>query len=297
MAASNELKIGVMVILAAVVMTVGVIFLKEYRLHGRLTEWKVGFPHVGGLAGGDPVLVNGMKQGSVGELYLKDGRVVAKLRVQKAVVLTYSSTVTVLSQGLMGERIISVDLGPPDRPWPADSVFPGEFSSGIPEVMGKIGPTIETVDSLLASLKRVMDDLHSAGSLARAVKNADRASSDLATMLDENRGSIKGSLDDLRAATASLRHVTDSKAATLEASLDKFGTASARLDRITISFEETSNKLHEAAARLERGEGTLGKLSKDAALYEEMHKAARDLDELVKDIKAHPGKYVKLSIF
>ncbi|HVP39475.1 MAG TPA: MlaD family protein [Candidatus Saccharimonadales bacterium] len=295
--ASNELKVGVTVLLAVVVLGAGIVFLKEYRLHGRMNEWKVGFPHVGGLAGGDPVLVNGVKEGAVEEIYLQHGEVVATLRVRKHVILTSSSTVTIVSQGLMGERIVSVDLGPPAPAWPADSVFPGQFSSGIPEVMGKIGPTIETVDSLLMSLKRVMDDLHASGALSRALRNADRASSQVAQILDENRAALRQSLEDFHAAAAALRHVTDTRGKTLEASIDKFSSASARLDKITANFEETSAKLHAAADRLERGEGTLGRLSKDQALYDEMHRAAKDLDDLVKDIREHPSRYLKVSLF
>ncbi|MBI5838257.1 MAG: MCE family protein [Candidatus Eisenbacteria bacterium] len=297
MASSNELKVGVMVILAAVVLTAGVVFLKEYRAHGRMTEWKVGFPHVGGLANGDPVLVNGVRKGSVSEIYLQGGTVVARLRVRKDVVIYHGSTVTIVSQGLMGERIIAVDLGDPTRPWPTDSIFPGRFSSGIPEVMGKIGPTIETVDSLLISLKRVMDDLHAAGSFRRAIENADRATSEMNHIFEENREPLKQSLEDFRAAAASLRHATDTRGRTLEGSIDRFSSASEKLERIAANFESTSVKLRGAAERLDRGEGTLGRMSKDHALYDEMHRAAKDLDELVKDIKAHPGKYLKVSLF
>jgi phospholipid/cholesterol/gamma-HCH transport system substrate-binding protein len=52
------------------------------------------------------------------------------------------------------------------------------------------------------------------------------------------------------------------------------------------------------------GEGSLGKLSKDEALYTSLHKtvenlngASTDLRELLVDLKKNPKRYVKLSLF
>ena len=56
--------------------------------------------------------------------------------------------------------------------------------------------------------------------------------------------------------------------------------------------------------RIERGEGTFGKLSKDDALYTSLNKtvenlngASTDLRELLQDLKKNPKRYVKLSLF
>jgi phospholipid/cholesterol/gamma-HCH transport system substrate-binding protein len=56
--------------------------------------------------------------------------------------------------------------------------------------------------------------------------------------------------------------------------------------------------------RLERGEGSLGKLTKDDQLYKEMNdsvasmrRSANEIAELVADIKKNPKKYLNLRIF
>ena len=46
-----------------------------------------------------------------------------------------------------------------------------------------------------------------------------------------------------------------------------------------------------------RGEGTLGLLSRDEALYTTLVSAAANLDALLIDVKANPGRYVKVEIF
>jgi phospholipid/cholesterol/gamma-HCH transport system substrate-binding protein len=49
--------------------------------------------------------------------------------------------------------------------------------------------------------------------------------------------------------------------------------------------------------RMERGEGTLGKLSKDDSLYNNLNSAVTNLSQLTNDIRANPKKYLSVSVF
>ncbi len=77
-----------------------------------------------------------------------------------------------------------------------------------------------------------------------------------------------------------------------------------RLDGTLGTVDRSSTSLEAILARVERGEGTLGKLSKDEQLYKNatdatanMNKAAEELQKLVGDFRANPRKYVNLKIF
>jgi len=55
---------------------------------------------------------------------------------------------------------------------------------------------------------------------------------------------------------------------------------------------------------MDRGEGTLGKLSTDDTLYKNaseatanLNKATQELNKLLVDFQAHPRKYVNLKVF
>src|SRR5690606_32413897 len=50
--------------------------------------------------------------------------------------------------------------------------------------------------------------------------------------------------------------------------------------------------LQRASARIENGEGTLGRLLEDPALYEEPQAAIATLRRLMADLQANPGKYI-----
>ena len=55
--------------------------------------------------------------------------------------------------------------------------------------------------------------------------------------------------------------------------------------------------LRSVLARIDGGEGTLGRLSTDDALYVSLSTAAESLNALLLDLQANPKKYINISIF
>jgi phospholipid/cholesterol/gamma-HCH transport system substrate-binding protein len=49
--------------------------------------------------------------------------------------------------------------------------------------------------------------------------------------------------------------------------------------------------------RVQSGQGTLGLLATDSALYRETTETMRQFRELMADFQAHPRKYIKVSVF
>jgi phospholipid/cholesterol/gamma-HCH transport system substrate-binding protein len=49
--------------------------------------------------------------------------------------------------------------------------------------------------------------------------------------------------------------------------------------------------------KIEKGEGSLGKLVNDESLYKEMKTTLEETRALVADIKQHPKRYLKFSLF
>ena len=57
------------------------------------------------------------------------------------------------------------------------------------------------------------------------------------------------------------------------------------------------SKLNGILAKIEEGEGSLGKLHKDDALYNNLAEASRELDLLLQDFRLNPKRYVNVSVF
>jgi phospholipid/cholesterol/gamma-HCH transport system substrate-binding protein len=78
----------------------------------------------------------------------------------------------------------------------------------------------------------------------------------------------------------------------------------ARMDEVLAGLGRSSESLESILGRVDRGEESLGKLTTDEALYDNVSSAAANLDKaaveiqaLLADVRTKPKKYIKLSLF
>jgi phospholipid/cholesterol/gamma-HCH transport system substrate-binding protein len=121
-------------------------------------------------------------------------------------------------------------------------------------------------------------------------------------MLKEQRGELKALSVSLRRSAESVEKVTAGPE--LERSVRRLDQLSQRLDTTLGTVDRSASSLESILARIDRGEGTLGKLTKDEQLYKNatdatasLNKAADELQKVLADLKANPRKYVNLKIF
>ena len=136
------------------------------------------------------------------------------------------------------------------------------------EQLSAIGENIDTGTAALA---------RGAQALERTLRRADSATS------NEQLQRILSHTDtvtaDLSQIAANLRVVT--------------GAAAAQQQSIGRIIANTDSVL----ARLEAGQGTLGKLSRDSTLYNESVAAVRSLRQMLDDMKSNPRRYFSFSVF
>ena len=80
-------------------------------------------------------------------------------------------------------------------------------------------------------------------------------------------------------------------------SIRDFGTASRRLTDLSEKLGVTADALQRVVLRLDNKEGSLGKAIADSTLYDDLRETLRNTNDLVKDIKKNPKRYIKLGIF
>ena len=110
------------------------------------------------------------------------------------------------------------------------------------------------------------------------IKNLNGAVKDLKYGVNKEINKIDGMLDDLKKVT------------------DKSGELSAtitELKKSSESFAKSTEKFNKILDKIDSGEGTMGKLVSDTALYENMNSLVNDMRVLVEDIKENPTKYMK----
>jgi phospholipid/cholesterol/gamma-HCH transport system substrate-binding protein len=295
MSRGAEIRVGTTVLLALVILIASVVWLKELSLSQSKRVWHVTFPQTGGLAASDEVQVNGIRRGQVKSMKLEGDHVLVQLELSNDITLTHDSKVVIRNVGLMGEKVIFVELKTTGQPYATSDLVPGIYEPGMGEAMASLGNTVDAVVGLSNELKAIAQSLREDGKLEKAVSNFTETSEELKQLVSENRRSAKETLDNLAAASKVARRITDN--GKLEGAMDNFVSASGNLDRLSHRLDSLRVTIQDMTNKVDRGEGTLGKLVNDEKLYTDLNASVTSLRALIEDVKRNPRKYFKFSVF
>jgi len=286
----TEIQVGIAVILGAVILVVGIMWLGEVRLNRNWETYTVYFDEVGGLEVGDPVDVSGLELGKVGSITLEGGRVRTDLLIQAGVVLREDCTVEIRSIGLMGEKYIHILPGKTGDVLKAGSSIEGIYKAGLPEVVAGMGEVMVDMKAAAAALKQAIGSGQDNKGLGQSLANLDAMLKEIVSLLRETRADIAETAENMRQASQGLNEVIGSRKDQIKEGIERFSRAAQRFDSLTVT-------LRQIADSIERGEGSLGMLIKEKKLYEQLDATLENLNLLIEDIKEHPERYIKLEIF
>ena len=86
-------------------------------------------------------------------------------------------------------------------------------------------------------------------------------------------------------------------AANPQATGKRIDTLSTNMAKLTEQLSQASNTLNGLLTKMNKGEGTLGKLASDSTLYNDLHQTLAALTALLTDLKERPGRYLNVKFF
>lgn len=247
----------------------------------------------GGMRRGDPVQMRGVNIGRVTGFDMVPGGVAVRLELYDEYEVPADSRVAIESAGLLGGMIVEVVPGNSPEEIEDGATIPGVSAAGA-DLMGTAAALGTQADSVLSRANALLSQ--------ETVGAVNQSAVELRTLLTELSGLAAQQRQELAALSGSLRRSAEGveRATTggeLERSVTRIDSLTLRLDQTTQSLNRASGSLETVLARMERGEGTLGKLSQDEALYTNLNATVTSLNELVAEIKANPKKYLSVSVF
>ncbi|MCR4308698.1 MAG: MCE family protein [Deltaproteobacteria bacterium] len=303
---SREARVGIFVLLGLIVLTFftfrvskwGLIAEKGYRL-------TVDFDTAAGLEPKSDVKMAGVPIGKVEEIQLVGNRARLVLRIQQGIRIPIDSVGTIQTQGLLGEKYVEILPGKDaQRNLPAGGQVANTLSpTNLDEMVRKLSSIGDDVKKFTESLsatfgteegKKALGDIlrdvrDTTASLRTVVQgneqrferilaNVDRLSANLSDISAANKEDVRATIANLRAISDTLKSETPGLVRKLEEmservsniagdnrenlkeSIQNLKTASARLDN-------TLDAAGKVMAKIDRGEGTLGKLVTDNTAY------------------------------
>jgi phospholipid/cholesterol/gamma-HCH transport system substrate-binding protein len=170
---------------------------------------------------------------------------------------------------------------------PGDTVPAGTPAPGIPELTAKGDSVATTAVRLSRELERQLIDSGGIGDLRRTLAQTNALVAQLGVVAaQQNR--------ELSRTQASLRRALEAvDPAKVDSTLSNVRTTSANAAALTDSLRLTASRLNATLGRLERGEGTAGKLLSDTLLYADVRRLIGRFDSLATDVQRNPRKYTR----
>ena len=294
---SIEVKVGTVVIMAVVILLYGIIWVKDYRFNVEHYEYSCYFPQVGTLDIGDPVSVLGVDKGEIKDIKLFGNNVLVVFSLAVDVELKKDARFKVMNVGLMGERYVAVWPGNSNEMINLEMPSTGKYDTGIPEVMGMMGEGIDEIRNLVAQIEGTVGKTGKGKEIRQIIDDLFNITGKFSRFVDENQTMMKKVVEDMSNVAAKMSNFADSNSSRMKTTVDNFADASVKMNKLVSNLDELSQDFHNLADKVREGEGTIGKAFADDSLYLDLRRAVTNLDSLVTDFKAHPKKYIHLSIF
>ncbi len=232
-------------------------------------------PNAGGLIKGSAVRSAGIPVGSIKEIKLQDGQARIDISIKSDISMTTSASVIVKAMGILGDKHIEVNPGSPtDPPLPDGAqILTVKDSGSIENLVGQVGEITSSLKNVSSALQEaVLEDGTRKHILGRIVINIEKLSGDLAEMTAKNKGKLNEVVDQVHNITGTLDElVNDDSDNGLKKSWKR---ALARVDSSLKNIDEITGKIN-------RGEGTIGKLVNDETTVEEINTAVQGVNSLL----------------
>jgi phospholipid/cholesterol/gamma-HCH transport system substrate-binding protein len=299
---SREVKTAVLVISSILLFIWGYYFLKGTDLFNSYKTYYVVYENVEELSPSAPVTLNGLVVGKITNIAFIDetsGKLRIEMQVKTDFPISTTSSAIMYKPSIIGGKQIAIVPDMKNQQLAADGA---ELKSGEkPDMLSSVGDklqplqtkveaTIVTADSLLHSFHNILDvktqeNLRVAiAEMSNTMKQFSQTARSLNGTIEGNKGNIDATMKNLNRTSANFAKLSDSIDA-------------ANIAQTVRNLESSLAKVDNLMNEVNSGKGTLGKLMKDEAMYDNLNGASKELKELLADFKANPKRYVHFSVF
>lgn len=300
----REVKIGIFAVTMILAAWAGIRFLQGLDIFSRNVEYYAAYDQISGVQASSPIMMKGVKIGTVSEVLFdpqRSEKVYLRLTIQCKYRIPTNSEAKIFSNGLMGNKAIEILYGSADTYLKGGDTLRSSRDRDLMDMAGseleffkqKVAQLTGDISTTLSTLNRLMGD--NEANLHGTIAHLNTLSGELSDLLVAEKQQLREAVDGL------------SKFSTM------LGDNAPKVDSILGSVNALTTELSEEAfaerlsgavasldlllAGLNRGDGSLGQLLHDKALYDSLTVASGNLSALLENLKAHPERYIHLSLF
>lgn len=312
---SKEVTIGILVLAAITIFIWGINFLKGDSIFSTDQIFYAKYQRVDGLKKSSPITLKGFKVGQIKSIEFSESNIddlIVAFSVSDGFKLPNNTTARIVSSDIMGTKEIQIILGNSKKTLQAGDTIRGSIEGDLKEqvsmqmlpLKNKAEKLMSSVDSVLTVIQYIFnadarDNIsQSLASIKSTIDKLKNTSSNLDTLVSGQRSHMEKILANVESITSNL----ESNGENISNILTNFSSISDSLKQAEIA--STVNNANAALAQVDEifqqinsGKGSIGAFLKNDSLYHNMESASKHLDELLVDLKAHPKRYVQVSVF
>jgi phospholipid/cholesterol/gamma-HCH transport system substrate-binding protein len=289
----DEVTVGILVTVALIVLIVGALWLARgglssgYPLYGRFAWGQ-------SLKQGQPALLAGVNVGYVADVELaNDGFLDVEIRVDKQYKVPRNATAEVIPIGIFGDAAVAFKTpGPSALVFePGDTVPTAKASSGLDALTARADTISVSLGRITATMERELVGGGGIREMRQTIATMNRLTSQMQGVVAEQNRNLTSTMAAFRNTAKGM------DSARVAATMAQLRTSAASADSLMQRLSSNSTQIQAILARIERGEGTVGKMLTDTLLYRDMRNLVASTDSLMADFKRNPRKYINLTIF
>ncbi len=318
----RETKIGILAIISLFLAIWGFKYLNGKNILSRSLILYAVYDDVNGLQPSAPVWLHGYQVGLVTKLYQKPDeldKIVVVLDIDKHVKLPKDAVAELITSNPMGGKAIVLQFE--GHCSDEDCLKSGDFiraeSKGLLASMLPQDEVAQYLELLQSGITALIDSLSSqmggdTGPMADLTQTAAhirsltgrldglmaRTAPAIAGTLDnahQMTNTLKASQQDIQQSLANLAALSEQlKQADLGQTIGQANGALVSLQNTLHTTQQTLTQLHTLLENINSGQGTLGKLAADPALYEELQRTTHQAALLLEDLRLHPKRYTRI---
>jgi len=276
----TELRVGVFVLVALFLLMVAIFYVTGAGFLGPRYRLITYLPEVEGMQAGAPVDLDGVEIGNVQSIDLtphpqdREHSITLVLRLQKKYQndIRTDSTASLVTQGLLGNRYVTISRGLTGSVIPTNGVIPASESADIKQVVERGADVAQNLSVLSDQLNEIVGKVR-------------RGEGTIGKML--NDPSLYNHLESLAAKA-------DTMASSIQQGQGSVGKLIAS-DDLYNKADSAVSKVNDAMTAINDQKGSVGKLIYDPAAYNNINGLAEKGNALLGDVRAGKGTLGKLA--
>ena len=293
---SKEFKVGLFALISIVNLYIGFFYLKGEDFFSSTNKYYVTYRNVGELKVSSPVNINGVTVGKVSNKQLIQGdvnQVVVELDMYHDIILG-KGAIAILEGDFLGSISISIDNGNLENPIEPKDTISGEVYKGIQDLFKESAlPVANNLEATIKKINLILDNLtNNEEKVNYMIENLHIASIQTRHLMVESNASIKELFDNYNKLALTLNETVNASQPVLK----KYGELADSLKSMDIkstliTLNAVVDSIGVMVNHINNGSGTISKLLKSDALYNNLNKSLEDLDRVLVLMKEEPKHF------